>query len=184
MNSNSTLNGQQLELVNIINYGSPSLQKQNQGKTGQKSTNLYLHPSCPNFGFIEDGTPYTNIKKGKIIPWEKHPIFFKNRKGKRTNRYKISLRADIEKALGAYTNQYVHRLAMACYLGRELELWEEVCHINGNSADNSKSNLRASDCINNWIDEVELGRRGTSYDALLLARDRITNLMKNFETTN
>ena len=148
-----------------------------------------MNPLSEHLGFTKDGKPYTNIRShrwngGKVIDWEPHPMFLRNRRGSLKPRYKISLRAAVKKDLGIYTNQHAARIALECYLNRSLKSWEHCCHINGEPTDNSISNLRASDIINNAIDEIDLKRQSTDLENLLLARERLSTLINSYETTN
>ena len=72
------------------------------------------------------------------------------------------------------------RLALSAKLGRELEPWEEACHINGDPGDDSFENLKAACRINNIIDEIEIGRLKTSKEQVLIAIERLKILAEMF----
>ena len=68
------------------------------------------------------------------------------------------------------------RVVLEAKLGRQLEPFEDACHINGDPTDDRMENLRAADRLNNIIDEVEQGRIGTSPEYVALAIKRLQDL--------
>ena len=50
------------------------------------------------------------------------------------------------------------RLVLMAKLGRPLEPWEDACHLDGDPANDSMSNLAAKSRLRNIIDEYRLGR--------------------------
>tara|TARA_R100000458_G_C8052966_1_gene99277 strand:+ start:50 stop:535 length:486 start_codon:yes stop_codon:yes gene_type:complete len=157
------------------------------------SPTYYYHPFSSHLRFDEGGKPYTDIFRGKIIPWEPHPIFLKYGKGRKTPRYKIQLRKEIgadiyylsrSSTLKESTNQALARLAAEAFFNQRIPKGLQVCHINGIPTDNSKNNLRISDCVNNSIDEILVGRQKTDIKNIELAIERLKDLKKNFETIN
>ena len=73
------------------------------------------------------------------------------------------------------------RLVLSAKLGRPLMPYEDACHINGDPTDDRMSNLKASDRLNNIIDELESGRIETSPEYLDLAIERLLKLRSNSE---
>ena len=71
---------------------------------------------------------------------------------------------------------YVSRLVLAAKLGRQLEQWEEACHINGNHSDNRMDNLEVGCRLNNIIDDLETGRLKTSVKQIDRAIQRLEAL--------
>ena len=68
------------------------------------------------------------------------------------------------------------RLVLSAKLGRPLMPFEDACHINGDPTDDRMSNLKASDRLNNIIDELESGRIETPPEYLDLAIQRLQKL--------
>ncbi len=58
------------------------------------------------------------------------------------------------------TDQYIHRETMEEYLGRKLENWEHIYHINGDNSDNRIENLQILTNSAHRILEVKKQRRG------------------------
>jgi len=188
--SNTSSNSQLLKPESTINLEYQSQLKLNQEELGQTSTEYYYHPYSNHLRFDEEGTPYTDIFRGNIVPWEPHPIFKKSKKG---SRWKINLRNEIAQDIyylprssshKESTNQFLARIAAECFFNKRIPEGFHVCHINGDPTDNSKNNLRISDCINNAIDEVSLGRQGTDITNIDLAIERLKDLRKSFEIIN
>ena len=73
------------------------------------------------------------------------------------------------------------RVVLEAKLGRKLEPFEDACHINGDPSDDRMENLKAADRLNNIIDEVELGRIGTTPEYIALAIKRLQDLQSKME---
>lgn len=123
---------------------------------------MYPIPGFPGYSSDEEGNIF---KYGK----QRKPTY-KNNKG---GRAKMNLVVD-----GVRYTKSLARLVLSAKLGRELQHFEDACHINGNPTDDRMVNLTASDRINNIIDELELGRLETTDDYLDLAIERLTALKK------
>ena len=154
-----------------------------------RTPTFYYHPYSKHLRFDEDGFPYTDVYGDQICPWQPHPIFLKTKKGRKSPRYKISLRKQIaididylpRRTRGNHsTNQCISRLAAEAFYNKKIPEGLHVCHINGIATDNSKSNLRISDHINNAIDEVYIGRQITTVENLDLAIKRLEDLREKF----
>ena len=157
------------------------------------SPDYYYHPYTSHLRFDVNGKPYTNIKFSKIIPWEPHPIFLKLKRGKLQPRYKISLRQEIghdiyylnyQNNKRYKTHQSVSRLAAEAFYNKRIPKGLQVCHVNGNPADNSKNNLVISDIVNNAIDEVIVGRQITNIEQIDIALERLTALKTTYGIIN
>jgi hypothetical protein len=68
------------------------------------------------------------------------------------------------------------RAVCAAREGRWPEEYEHTCHIDGDRTNDRMDNLRFSDIVNNAIDEVEIGRKGTSKQYVDLAIERLLAL--------
>ncbi len=77
------------------------------------------------------------------------------------------------------TTKALARVVLTAKLGKELEPYEDACHINNDPTDDRMVNLKAADRLNNIIDEIEAGRIGTSVYYLDLAIERLEELRKN-----
>ena len=75
----------------------------------------------------------------------------------------------------------VHRVVLSAKLGRPLESWEHCCHGPGGRDDHSMANLSVGDAINNSIDCVERGERGTSLEQVRRAIKRLRRLQEALE---
>ena len=76
----------------------------------------------------------------------------------------------------------VSRVVLSAKINRILESWEHACHIDGNSKNNSMSNLRAGCFLNNIIDDIENGSRRTSKKEIDRAIQRLLELRKNIRS--
>ena len=74
-----------------------------------------------------------------------------------------------------------HRLILSAKLGRELEGWEQACHIDGNHHNNSMANLEVGDFVNNAIDCLENGNRKSSPFQIHRAIKRLQKLLNGEE---
>ena len=120
-----------------------------------------MHP-IPNFpGYTVDelGNVYKNGKPRK-------PTYKPNSVRKRMN-LNVS---------GVKYTKALARLVLSAKIGRELEPFEDACHINGDPSDDRMVNLKVSDRLNNIIDEVESGRIKTNAEYLDLAIERLLKL--------
>ena len=75
----------------------------------------------------------------------------------------------------------VHRLILSAKLGRELEGWEQTCHIDGNHNNNSMANLQVGCFVNNAIDCLENGDRKSSLSQIHRAIKRLQKLVNGEE---
>lgn len=78
-------------------------------------------------------------------------------------------------------NQIAHRVVLSAKLGRELEVWEQTCHIDGNPNNNSMANLEVGCFVNNAIDCLENGNRKSSPFQLQRAIKRLQKLLNGEE---
>ncbi len=69
-----------------------------------------------------------------------------------------------------------HRVIASAKLGRKLEPWEQVRHIDGNRNNNSVQNLSVGCAVLNAIDDIENGTRQTSAEYISEAISRLTQL--------
>lgn len=75
---------------------------------------------------------------------------------------------------------YVARLVLSAKLGRELEPWEDACHQDGDSSNNSMDNLEVGCRINNILDDIESGRLKTSVEQIDRAIERLQTLKDRY----
>ena len=87
----------------------------------------------------------------------------------------------IYKKGGKKKDRYVGRLILSAKLGRELEDWEQCCHIDGNRFNNSMDNLQVGDFVNNAIDCLENGDRKSSPFQIQRAIKRLQKLVNGEE---
>ena len=78
-------------------------------------------------------------------------------------------------------NRYVGRLILSAKLGRELEDWEQCCHIDGDRTNNSMANLQVGDFVNNAIDCLENGSRKSNLFQIQRAIKRLQKLLNGEE---
>ena len=123
---------------------------------------MYPVPNFPGYTVDELGNVYKFGKPRKST--------YKTKKG---SRGKMNLRMG-----GIQYTKALARVVLSAKLGRELEPYEDACHINGDPTDDRMVNLKAGDRLNNTIDEIESGRIGTSADYLDLAIERLQALRK------
>lgn len=123
---------------------------------------MYPVPNFPGYTVDELGNVYKFGKPRKATY-----------KDKVQGRAKMNLRVN-----GVRYTKALARVVLAAKLGRELKPYEDACHINGDPTDDRMVNLKASDRLNNIIDEVESGRVETTADYLDLAIERLQELRK------
>ena len=122
---------------------------------------MYPIPNFPGYTADEQGNVYN--KHGKL-----RKSFYKD---KRKLRRKIKLSVN-----GIVSNIALSRVILSAKLGRKLKPYEDACHINGEPLDDCMVNLKASDRLNNIIDEIELGRIDTTEEYLNQAIQRLQAL--------
>lgn len=88
----------------------------------------------------------------------------------------IQLRKD-----GAGISKQSHRMIVSAKLGRELEDWEQCCHIDGNRTNNRMDNLQVGCFVNNAIDCLENGNRKSSPSQIHRAIKRLQKLLNGEE---
>jgi len=123
---------------------------------------MYPVPDFPGYTVDELGNVYKFGKPRKT-----------SYKNKKQGRAKMNLNVN-----GARYTKALARLVLSAKLGRELKPFEDACHINGIPTDDRMVNLKASDRLNNIIDEVESGRIKTTAEYLDLAIQRLEKLRK------
>ena len=123
---------------------------------------MYPVPNFPGYTVDELGNVYKFGKPRKTTY-----------KKKRGGRAKMNLLVN-----GVRYTKVLARIVLSAKLGRELKPYEDACHINGDPTDDRMVNLKASDRLNNIIDEVESGRVETTADYLDLAIERLQELRK------
>ena len=82
---------------------------------------------------------------------------------------------------GAGISKLSHRVILSAKLGRELESWENACHIDGNHNNNSMANLQVGCFVNNAIDCLENGDRKSSPSQIRRAIERLQKLLNGEE---
>jgi hypothetical protein len=89
------------------------------------------------------GVSYLLVRKRLLVMGEYHPIVRDDRHYTRTGYILVKLSPDSPFAPMAHGSGFVpeHRLVMAKHLGRCLERWEVVHHLNGIKSDNRLENL-------------------------------------------
>lgn len=78
-------------------------------------------------------------------------------------------------------SEIAHRVILSAKLRRELEVWEQTCHIDGNHNNNSMANLQVGDFVNNAIDCLENGNRKSSPSQIRRAIKRLQKLLNGEE---
>jgi uncharacterized membrane protein YjjP (DUF1212 family) len=122
---------------------------------------MYPVPNFPGYTVDEQGNVYN--KNGSVLkPYKKD---------KTSKRLKLHLSVN-----GCKTAIALARIVLSAKLGRELESFEDACHINGDPSDDRMVNLKAADRLNNIIDDIESGRIETTEEYRDLAVKRLLAL--------
>ena len=135
----------------------------------------YPVPGYPDYRVRENGTivSYRKYTTGYILS-DPEEGYGWDSKGRRT-----SNRIRINAAVGEpYVTFSTQRIALAAKIGRLLEPWEEVRHIDGDFKNNHLDNLQVGDHLNNIIDDLENGKRKTSTEYLEEAITRLKALQE------
>jgi hypothetical protein len=105
----------------------------------------------PGFPTIEvnDVAEFRNPRTGKARK--------KTYKEKRLNSVPRA-KLNIHNGDGTRATVAVARLVLMAKLGRQLEPWEDACHLNGDPADDRMENLEAKSRLRNITDEYKFGR--------------------------
>ena len=74
-----------------------------------------------------------------------------------------------------------HRVIASAKIGRMLEPWEQVRHIDGNRNNNTVDNLSVGCAVLNMIDDIENGTRQTSAAYIKEAISRLTQLAHSLQ---
>ena len=122
---------------------------------------MYQVPNFPDYSVNELGEVFN--KYG-----QKRQAYTKDKTSKRL-RIRLSFN-------GCAKTLSLSRVILSAKLCRDLEDFEEACHINGDPGDNRMCNLKAADRLNNIIDEIELGRIETTAEYRDLAVKRLLAL--------
>ena len=138
----------------------------------------YPVPGYPDYTVRADGAiiSYRKCTTGYILSDPKDGYGWDG-KGRRTsNRVRMNV------SVGApYRTFSTQRIALAAKLGRLLEPWEEVRHIDGDFKNNCLDNLEVGDHLNNIIDDLTQGKRETSLEYLDEAIARLMDLRAEME---
>ena len=73
-----------------------------------------------------------------------------------------------------------HRIIMSAKLGRKLESWEQVRHIDSNRNNNHMDNLAVGCAVLNMVDDIENGTRETSAEYIDEAIERLLKIRQSF----
>ena len=141
-------------------------------------TNWYPVPGAKNLEASEVGGMFRNPKTGKFRkPSGWYTVNGKIKEGREGISYY---------PIDGSPNTTIRcaRAILSAKLGRPLKKFEQARHIDGDRFNNDMSNLEPGCFINNAIDDIELGIRGTDLENLLLAKKRIEALIAEYETTN
>jgi len=141
-------------------------------------TNWYPVPGAKNLEASEIGGLFRNPKTGRI----RKPSGWNEINGRKVQGREGIVYQPVDGKPA--TTMRSPRAILSAKLGRPLEDWEQARHIDGDRFNNDMSNLEPGCFINNAIDDIVLGIRGTDLNNLLLAKERIDGLITKYETIN
>ena len=126
---------------------------------------------------------YFATESGDIISYKsgqrkvlKHWLFNKNKTTSRRSCPGVRLYKH-----GTGISKLLSRVILSARLGRELEDWEQACHLDGNHNNNSMANLQVGCFVNNAIDCLENGGRKSSPSQIRRAIKRLQKLLNGEE---
>lgn len=159
--------------------------------------NFFPHPADPNVGTTFEGEVYTRYVKGcrTISDTWRHCSYTIRKNGLNTKkREQLTIPAVAAENLGysCYDSKrgkhvpqskiLFGRFALECFLGRRLEGYEQCRHGSGGHDDHSYTNIEVGDAINNVLDDVENGSRGTNLTYLIKAQARIDRMIQRAQS--
>lgn len=121
----------------------------------------YPIPNYPDYAATEEGDIVSYCGRERRILKQKPQKNARSRKQVRLN-----------------GNHHIsHRIILSAKLGRWLEPWEQVRHLDSDRNNNRMDNLAAGCAILNMIDDIENGTRQTSPEYIREAIARLTQLL-------
>jgi len=138
----------------------------------------YPVPGFDKYTVTEDGSIWSYYGKGGTRRKLKVTLVKKRQSNTRLYGFVKLQIAGTNKQLTV--NHY--RVIMAGKLGRWLEEWEQVRHLDGDTANNTMDNLSVGCVINNLIDDLENGSRQTNEENLDIAIARLTALKAQYQS--
>ena len=135
----------------------------------------YPVPGYPDYKVRENGSiiSYRKCTTGYILS-DPSQGYGWNSQGRRTSN-RVRMNAAVGEPYRTFSTQ---RIALAAKLGRLLEPWEEVRHMDGDFTNNCLDNLEVGDHLNNIIDDLEMGKRETSPEYIEEAIRRLKALQE------
>lgn len=97
----------------------------------------------------------------------------------RGNRNELSYRIKIG---DTFKHKRLPTIVAAAKYGRWPQPFEQVCHEDGNPENNSLDNITIKDVINNFIDELFIGRKETTEEYIDLAIIRLMDFKSRLAT--
>lgn len=76
---------------------------------------------------------------------------------------KFLAKRHVRNTAGKYTTEYLHRVVLSRMLGRPLLRSEQVDHINGNTLDNCRENLRLANISQNNMNKTKTSRNSSGF---------------------
>jgi hypothetical protein len=98
---------------------------------------------CLVCGGVIKRTDFKRVSDFKVQKYCSRDCYYKGHSGEKHHNWKGGVRTRPDGYMrDSRTDKYIHRLVMEKCLGRKLETWEHVHHIDGNPKNNDISNLQ------------------------------------------
>ena len=117
---------------------------------------------------------YKVTRSGQIISYVGREPRVMKQKPQRNARQRKQIRLTDDN--GVKCSLISHRIIMSAKLGRQLETWEQVRHLDSDRNNNHMDNLSVGCAILNMLDDIENGTRQTSAEYISEAISRLTQL--------
>mgnify|MGYP003132713372 FL=1 len=118
---------------------------------------MLLHPNSDKLAVKKDGSVWTLVAKRTsrlLTEWRELKRWDTKQRKNHLVDIPFSLMQTVEPGTNKRNKSVTAVICLECYLGRTLYDYEQACHINDDSSDNSYGNLKAQCALNNFIDEL------------------------------